>query len=660
MYSFNQIIKGILIVSMVLVNTIAKSQVIGSITLDPDMTVPSCQPCTTLHSTLVVPNIGTSNYTASQINYNPYSFAPGTVIPIYGDDDWSGIISIPFDFCYFGNTYNQFIAGTNGLISFNIAQANSGCPWSFAGVTPLPNTTYTSAFNAIMCPYQDLYPPAGGQISYQTYGTAPNRVFVVSYNVLPMFQAACNILLNTQQIALYESTNVIETYIGTKDLCPSWNSGQAIHGIQNDGGTIAVIVPGRNLPNQWTTSNDAWRFDPQPAGGGGGVPAGVTIKWYDVANPNVILDSLSDTLQVCPTVTTTYMAEATFFLCGGVQKDTDYVTVTIQQPLNLTIVNSKDVNCFGGSDGGFTVSATGGSNTYSYTYNGIPMNGPSQNGLPIGTYTVIVSDAFNCTATTEITINQPDELIISIPGQVDVKCKYQNTGSVQLDAIGGIPSYMYWWGNNATSLDPLFQYLYAGNYRFYVADAHGCLDSVDTEILQPDSLLTVNLIPHIATCLNKHDGSVEAIASGGVPNYAYEWNSRPMQYSQTATNLETGVYQVLVTDANECITATQVAVDQEYCCEIFLPDAFSPNNDRNNDEYKIIERGGGVILGEFRIYNRWGQEIFSSRDINKGWDGKLNGADQDIDTYHYVIVYQCNDKGIISQKVKKGDLILVR
>ena len=91
-----------------------------------------------------------------------------------------------------------------------------------------------------------------------------------------------------------------------------------------------------------------------------------------------------------------------------------------------------------------------------------------------------------------------------------------------------------------------------------------------------------------------------------------------------------------------------------------MPDAFTPNGDLRNDVYSIIERGGGVILGEFRIYNRYGQVVFSTSDINKGWDGTFKGKDQNSDTYFYILQYQCNDKGIISPKVAKGSIILIR
>jgi gliding motility-associated-like protein len=76
--------------------------------------------------------------------------------------------------------------------------------------------------------------------------------------------------------------------------------------------------------------------------------------------------------------------------------------------------------------------------------------------------------------------------------------------------------------------------------------------------------------------------------------------------------------------------------------------------------YRITERGGGVILGEFRIYNRWGQEVFSTRELDGAWDGSYKGEMQSSETYHYVVVYQCNEKGYITQKVAKGDFILIR
>lgn len=630
------------------------AQVSGTINLGPDFIIPVCQPCTTLIAATTPASGGTSNYNVNQIAYNPYPFVPGTIINLAVDDLWSGVIPIPFDFCYFDSTYNQCIVSSNGQVSFNIGQAGAYNPWSFAGVTPMPNAVFTAAHNSIMSPYHDILPTGLGMISYQTIGVAPNRVFVVSWNNSPMF--SCVNLLATQQIALYEGSNKIETYIGSKPLCAGWNAGTAIHGIQNRLGTVAFIVPGRNLPTQWTATNDAWEF--VPVGGGPGGPSGVSVNWYD-ANGTLIATNV-DSLVVCPGQTTTYNAKATFTLCGGFEYAFDTITVTKQDSIKLTITSVTDVNCFGGSDGGFTFSQTGGTPPFTYTLNGNDIAGSPVSNLIAGVYTVVASDVNNCTQSLLVTVNEPAEVQLTIDEQRDVLCKYQNNGYVRLLTVGGVPAYSYWYDNNLPVLDPEFKYMKSGNFRFYTSDSHGCLDSIDTYIAQPDSLLTVSLISHIATCKNGNDGSVDAITSGGVPPYTYEWNTTPPQYGATATGLKTDVYHVVATDYNGCITATQVAVDLELSCNIFMPTAFTPNGDTRNDIYRILEHCGGVILGEFKIYNRWGVEVYSTRELTGGWDGNYKGKPQDPDTYSYLIIYQCNDKGIISQKIAKGDFILVR
>lgn len=636
----------------------------GSVSLGPDIIIPACSTSATIHANISSPSAGTTNYTVSQITYNPYSFTPGNIIPVNSDDAWSGIVNMPFPFCFFGTIYNQCIVGSNGLISFNTANANGYCAWSFAGVTPLPNATFLPAHNTIMCPYHDLYPPAGGSISWQVYGTAPNRVFVVSWNLMPMFLTSCNVLLNTQQIALYEGTNVIETYILNKDLCTGWNAGQAIHGIQNNGGTVAVIVPGRNLPTQWTATNDAWRWNPSGGGGGGGT-AIHTTNWYTF--PQGVMDPThADSLSVSVAgQSQTYICEVVFSLCSGYEYAYDTINVIKQPPIVLAVNNIKDVNCFGEANGSFNVSASGGSNSFSYTLNGNATGGGLQSGLVAGTYTVVASDTYGCTGSTVVTINEPPDLVLNVVSNNDVLCKYQNTGSVHVLAAGGSPGYMYWYDNSTPVNYSNFDTLFAGNHTFYVIDSHGCMESVTQTVNEPDSILMVTLIPHEATCINRQDGSVEAVPGGGIPGYTFNWTYMDnhllmLPSTSTITDLVTGVYHVTVKDANDCISATQIQVEQQLCCQLFVPNAFTPNADGKNDLFKIVQYGAGVTLGEFRVYNRWGQEIFSTRDWSKGWDGKFKGTDQDSDTYSYIIEYNCNDKGVISQKIAKGDVLLVR
>ena len=187
----------------------------------------------------------------------PYLNAPSQVN--LSDDSLSGAVNIGFPFSFYGQNYTQCVIGSNGLISFNLSNANGYCPWALGNVGPLPNAGFAAAKNAIMLTYQDINPSLGGQIQYQTIGTAPNRRFVVLYKNIFMF--SCTSQCNYMAIILYETTNVFELHIGNKPQCNGWNGGLAIQGSENNPGNLAHITPGRNN-SQWGANQDGRRFTP--------------------------------------------------------------------------------------------------------------------------------------------------------------------------------------------------------------------------------------------------------------------------------------------------------------------------------------------------------------------------------------------------------------
>ena len=95
--------------------------------------------CTTLSATYF--NVGsTTTYDVTQIPYNPpVPFWSGTPVLIGIDDAYSNTISMPFNFCFFGQTYNQFIIGSNGVVSFDVS--NSGGSNSYSITGPVPANT---------------------------------------------------------------------------------------------------------------------------------------------------------------------------------------------------------------------------------------------------------------------------------------------------------------------------------------------------------------------------------------------------------------------------------------------------------------------------------------------------------------------------------------
>lgn len=243
------------------------------------------------------------------------------------DDIFSPVVNIGFPFTYFGNTYTKCVLSTNDEITFDTTFAGQFSTWIPPGV--LPNGTLNTILNSILGPFQDVLPGAGGIMSYATFGVAPNRFFVFNFCNSPMYQ--CTNINFTGQTIIYETSNIIETHITDKVTCPGWNSGQAIHGLQNIDGTVAFIVPGRNANTQWVTSNEGTRFTPDASGTTytistipfAPIPMLGGVQWTDI-NGNQL--ATTQDFTVTPTTTTSYIA--TVQVCnGGTFADT--VTVTV-------------------------------------------------------------------------------------------------------------------------------------------------------------------------------------------------------------------------------------------------------------------------------------------------------------------------------------------
>jgi len=114
-------------------------------------------------------------------------------------------------------------------------------------------------------------------------------------------------------------------------------------------------------------------------------------------------------------------------------------------------------------------------------------------------------------------------------------------------------------------------------------------------------------------------------------------------------------------DANGCESSSQVTVTVSGECPIAevilkVPTAFTPNSDGLNDIFRI-EEFDNYTFTSLRIYNRWGEVIFESRDIAHGWDGRANGAQQPIGSYVFVID-GVDGKG--EALVTKGNVTLLR
>jgi gliding motility-associated-like protein len=254
----------------------------------------------------------------------PFPFTGGTQLNIATDDIWGPSFQLPFDFCFYGVNYPSVQVGSNGVLTFTPQTAPGNCPWAFTAQIPATNFPIR---NAIYGVYQDINPavstaPIVHTINYQVLGTAPCRSFVVNYDNIAQFSCGVNVGLQTSQIVLYETSNIIEVYVQDRTACTTWNSGSGLIGLQNDLGTIAHVPPGRNT-GPWSAQNEAWRFTPD---------GNSTVEFTWLRDGVVV--SNSPTVNVCFNQDTNMTAQAVYTGCGGT-----VTTKTENILLNITTVD---------------------------------------------------------------------------------------------------------------------------------------------------------------------------------------------------------------------------------------------------------------------------------------------------------------------------------
>jgi len=269
-------------------------------------------------------NVEKINNNLVAIDYSPSGFSTPQVIS--SDDVWAdAFTAIPFNFCFYGTTYDEFIVGSNGAISFDQSiNPGSGSGWSFSA--SIPSTQGALTNETIFAVFQDLNPAANGGtgvIRSWVEGTAPCRTVHISFVNIPLFSD--NTRLFTGKTVLYETTNIIEIYILSKEIengnVGPWNGGNAIAGIQgNAAAGEALAAPCRNgLDDNWEAFSEAWRFVPS-----GPAIAPNSYNWYSTLNPGSL--GTLNTLDV--TVPDSYFVETEFTICGATVTLTDEIVVT--------------------------------------------------------------------------------------------------------------------------------------------------------------------------------------------------------------------------------------------------------------------------------------------------------------------------------------------
>ncbi len=148
----------------------------------------------------------------------------------------------------------------------------------------------------------------------------------------------------------------------------------------------------------------------------------------------------------------------------------------------------------------------------------------------------------------DIFITQSPKIIINFKSTVDNKCFGDNAGAIDITPEGGFPPYNYFWSHGATTQD--VSELPAGKYRVAVYDGFSCSDTLTIEIKQPEDLTAKIVSIENILCYGYNQGRIDIEVKGGTKPYTYNWSNGAK--TEDISNVVSGEYSVLITDANDC------------------------------------------------------------------------------------------------------------
>ncbi len=278
--------------------------------------------------------------------------------------------------------------------------------------------------------------------------------------------------------------------------------------------------------------------------------------------------------------------------------------------------------------------------------------------------TLEISNDFGCSDITSDTIYVNELPEVQFGGTYYAFCEGE---SVQLSASGG--DEIYWEPgtglDDSTSFTPNATPENTIRYTATITDSETqCSNSGEIFVFIQNELVPdkISVLPADTSIII--GDSIQVVTIDSLNRIlVYSW-SPDVQISCTdcpnplLQPLESTTYTLEVSDTNFCFEPFAYIVDIEVTIEyrIGVPNAFTPNGDEVNDKIKVD--GWGVKrLIEFRIYNRWGTEVFYTDSMDDEWDGTYNGKPQDIDSYAYIIKAEMWDDNVI---VKRGTFSLIR
>lgn len=589
------------------------SRLLSQVTISPGRDTAVCAGTTVpltanfpLSITVPPPPGYSPSYTETNIPFNILP-AGGTTVNVVDDQ---AIMNFPigFNFTYFGNTYSYFNVSPNGWIGFGSQMSST---FSF-NVNDWDSNICLGNYpaNGILAAFQDFNPESGGSITFQTIGSAPNRILVVSYNDVPFYNDPANPIcpgpsyLSTFQIRLYETSNNIEIHIQKKPKCTGLWGGQIRIGLARP--LYSPCNVSTSACSQYAISgsdtelnNWAVRYSPQA------LPASVnasflSLEWTQNGStsgisPGPNSPTINAVLPGAASPPRRYIAKVDYTIpCGGRITFRDTVTLSVaSHNTDFTVVSPV---CAGESSliqfAGATNPSASATITYDFGSDATPASastlGPhSVSWTNPGTKNITLSISGGTCATGSSTrtveVSPPPTSTFNLPVQA---CRQE---IVNLDYTGNAPAGAeYIWdfdggiASNGNSQNPAVEWSTEGVKNISLKVVIGsCTSSVTSHSITIRAIPDANFALPLAGC-QQNEVTANYTGTAG-PSATFTWDfdggtsslastqRGPHQISWSTSGFKTVSLTVSENGCNSTVVTKQIQINAAPVAEITAP-----------------------------------------------------------------------------------------
>jgi len=337
--------------------------------------------------------------------------------------------------------------------------------------------------------------------------------------------------------------------------------------------------------------------------------------------------------------------------------DIDSIFV-VTYDINANFTPVQPLLCYGDCNGSISSSPVGGIPPYEYLWSHNNETTAQISALCSGNYSVTITDSDGCEVVKPYNLLQPALLMLA-PGSTNIPCEEACIAQAFSNASGGTQSYNYIWSNGQTTSTATN--LCEGFYSVTVTDNNNCINTASTEVVVDWIYDNVNAWADKDTIYESQSTNIHAT---NIPGVDYIWTptsglQNPNYSSTQASPGTTTSYVVTLNDGNGCIynDSVTIYVKDVFCEEpfIYIPNSFTPDGDGLNDVLYV--RGIYIEEMELKIFNRWGELVFETKNQSVGWDGTRNSKLVDPDVYIFSLNIICYGEVLFS---KKGNITVIR